>query len=451
MKNPFWTLATKVYQKFKPVMRKKQNLKIWKELQQLHPLKNGERLYDSYQIKKLAAVFAILTIGFVSVIILRLCSRIEEDLTEGAQLKRNEWGAGDYEVTLRAKTEEWDRKIPFLVKERKLTEEELDELLERLQQELPELIKGNNKDLKHVTDDLNLPSSVKGYPFRLTWSSADNERIDSKGKINRTGITEECKQVVLTVVIDYEEQKTSFTYEVTLLPEVLDKEESFFRLLKEELQVSDIKEETSEIITLPENLYGKQIKWEVVKPDKSILLLLVSVLGCVMICRGMDNNLKKCCDKRSKQLLLDYSGFVSKLRLYLSAGLNVKNAFLKMTAEYGSAQSGKSYLYEEMKIACYQLENGMMEEQVYQEFGKRCGQMRYRRLSFLLSVHLKQGNDQLLMLLEREADSALEERRNTARKAGEEAGTKLLLPMMLMLIVVMFLILLPVCFDFGTV
>lgn len=451
MKNPFWPLAARLYRKFKPITHKRQDQKIWKELRQLYPAKNEERLYDNYQIRKLAVVFAILTIGFVSAICLHLCSRMEGSLAEGTRLKRNEWGVGDYEVTLQAKTEEWNRKISFLVKERKLTEEEWDELISRLQQELPELMRKGNEDLQHVTSDLNLPSSVTGYPFRLTWSSSDNERIDSKGRIDCTDISEDGEQVALTVMIVYGEQKISFTYEVTLLPEMFDEEEKFFRLLENELQESDLKKETAKVITLPEELYGKQIVWEEVKPDESILLLLISVLGCVMVSRGMDYDLKKNCDKRRKQLLIDYSGFVSKLRLYLSAGLNVKNAFLKMTAEYGSEQKENAYLYEEMRIACYQLENGVMEEQVYQEFGRRCGEMRYRRLSFLLSVHLKQGNNQLLMLLEKEADSALEERRNIARKAGEEASTKLLLPMMLMLIVVMFLILLPAYFDFGTV
>ena len=78
------------------------------------------------------------------------------------------------------------------------------------------------------------------------------------------------------------------------------------------------------------------------------------------------------------------------------------------------------YLCEEMKISCYQLENGVTEEQVYQEFGRRCKRMQYRRLGFLLSVHLKQGNSRLLAILSQEADSAQEDERNLARKAGEE-------------------------------
>ena len=106
---------------------------------------------------------------------------------------------------------------------------------------------------------------------------------------------------------------------------------------------------------------------------------------------------------------------------------------------------------EEMQVSCHQLENGVAQEKVYQDFGKRCGEMRYRRLSFLLAVQLKQGNDQLLTLLEKETNDAQEERKNLARKAGEEAGTKLLLPMLLMLVVVMLLVLLPAYTGFGNI
>lgn len=454
MKNPFWNLAARLYGEFKPSVSQKQNPKIKKELKQLYPSKNAERLYDNYQIRKLAAVSAVFITGIVSAILLHLCSRLEGSLAEGAQLIRKEWGAGNYQVMLKAATEEWSRVIPFLVKEQALSEEEMKMLLEELWQELPEIIKKENQDLQHVTGDLNLPSSVAGYPFQLSFKSGGSKRIDSRGRVDCTGLSEKGEQVALTVTAAYGEQSYSFTYEVTLLPEMLDDEERFFDLLSEELQAADAKKENSEIIRLPQSLQGKQITWEEVKTDHSLVfLLLVSVLGCVLVCRGMDNDLKRNCDKRKKQLLADYSGFVGKLRLYLSAGLTVKNAFVKMAADYKNEQNRKGvhYLYEEMKTACFQLENGMMEEQVYQDFGKRCGEMRYRRLSFLLSVHLKQGNQQLLMLLEREADSALEERRSMARKAGEEAGTKLLVPMMLMLVVVMFLILLPAWFHFGSI
>ena len=51
-------------------------------------------------------------------------------------------------------------------------------------------------------------------------------------------------------------------------------------------------------------------------------------------------------------------------------------------------------------------------------------------------------------LLKEESRLAFEERKNTAKKAGEEAGTKLLLPMVMMLCVVMLMILLPAFITF---
>ena len=56
---------------------------------------------------------------------------------------------------------------------------------------------------------------------------------------------------------------------------------------------------------------------------------------------------------------------------------------------------------------------------------------------------MKKGSEGLISLLESEAEAGMEERRQQARKLGEEAGTKLLLPMMLMLILVMGILIVP--------
>lgn len=461
MKNPFFPLAAWVYRKFKPVLGKKQNPKIYKALLQVNPMENGEVLYDNFQIRKLTFMFTILAIGIVSAICLHLCSRMDGKLAEGAQLIRNEWDAGDYQITLHAVTENWDREIPFLVKNREMTKEEETYLKEKLYQALPEIIRNENIDLYHVTGDLNLISSVPGYPYNLIWSSNDNRRISTSGKVNRRDIGKEGEKVNLVVTIAGGQERASFTYEILLLPETLDEEETFFRVLGKEMQKIDSETRNQNQINLPDYIMGKAIKWKEVKADNSIFLFFLFFLVSFLIGKGMESDLEKTCKKRNYQLSTDYSGFVNKLRLYLSAGLTVKNAFLRMTADYAKWQRQEMlhrdkerkqwYLLEEMQISCYQLNNGVMEEQVYQDFGKRCGEMRYRRLSFLLAVHLKQGNDRLLILLAKEADDAQEERKNIAKKAGEEAGTKLLLPMMLMLVVVMLLVLLPAYMGFGSI
>ena len=54
-----------------------------------------------------------------------------------------------------------------------------------------------------------------------------------------------------------------------------------------------------------------------------------------------------------------------------------------------------------------------------------------------------------MKLLELEAIDAFEERKNMAKKYGEEAGTKMLFPMIVMLMVVMGIIMLPAVMAFA--
>lgn len=455
MKNPLTSVAEKLYKRFETTGRKK-NPQICRALSLLYPSENMEKAYERFQIKRLALLLAVSVTGIVSAIVFPLCSRDEKRLAEGERLIRNEWDAGDYRVRLRAEAQEWSRDISFLVKERELSEEEKDKLFAELSEKLPDLIKGNNTELSAVTEDLKLVTSVEGYPFRLAWSSENSKRISKGGKVDRAGVDETGEWVRLSVRITCGKENSNYFYDVFLLPEELNGEEKFFGELEKELEIADAEQKSEKELVLPKRVQGKEVNWEEKDSTdgQAVWMLLLLTLVCeIVLCKGLENDLERSCKKRNRQLLLDYPEFVSKLRLYLSAGLTIKNALFRMSSDYFEEQSkGKiHYLYKEVKLACHQLENGVAQEQVFQDFGRRCGEMRYRRLSFLLSVHLKQGNQQLLLLLSQEADSAQEDRRSVARKAGEEAGTRLLLPMMLMLVVVMFLVLLPAYIGFGSI
>ena len=61
----------------------------------------------------------------------------------------------------------------------------------------------------------------------------------------------------------------------------------------------------------------------------------------------------------------------------------------------------------------------------------------------LLNQNLRKGTKGLTNLLQREAQEAFEERKNMAKKLGEEAGTKLMIPLFLMLAVVFVIVTVP--------
>ena len=154
-------------------------------------------------------------------------------------------------------------------------------------------------------------------------------------------------------------------------------------------------------------------------------------------------------EARKRELLLDYPEIVNKLALYMGAGMTVRNAFLKMGEDYKKQKEEKRrYVYEEILITCHELQGGRSETEAYAHFGKRCQVQLYMKLSALLSQNIRKGSNDLLRMLRQEADNAFAERKNLAKKLGEEAGTKLLLPMMMMLCVVMVIIMIPAYFSF---
>ena len=74
----------------------------------------------------------------------------------------------------------------------------------------------------------------------------------------------------------------------------------------------------------------------------------------------------------------------------------------------------------------------------------------YMKFGAMLSQNLKKGNKGLAEMLSMESIQAFEERKSIAKKAGEEASTKLMLPMFAMLAVVLFMVIVPAFLSMQT-
>lgn len=90
-----------------------------------------------------------------------------------------------------------------------------------------------------------------------------------------------------------------------------------------------------------------------------------------------------------------------------------------------------------------EMTDGMGELEALRRFGERNPLREYRKLALLLEQNLRKGTRELLAMLEREELLAFELRQNLAKKAGEEASTRLLLPMIGLLGIVMAILLIP--------
>ena len=200
---------------------------------------------------------------------------------------------------------------------------------------------------------------------------------------------------------------------------------------------------------LPIQVGTEPIIWKEIVEDSSGYFLMLVLLAAGAICWGRGRELDHKLLVRRRELLLDYPEIVNKLALYMGAGMTIRNAFLKMGGDYKKQkEERRRYVYEEILMTCHELQGGRSETEAYDHFGKRCQVQPYIRLSALLSQNIRKGSNDLLKMLRQEADNAFAERKNLAKKLGEEAGTKLLLPMMMMLCVVMVIIMIPAYFSF---
>ena len=91
----------------------------------------------------------------------------------------------------------------------------------------------------------------------------------------------------------------------------------------------------------------------------------------------------------------------------------------------------------------------MAEGEAYRQFGRRGRLQPYLKLSGLLEQNRKAGTKNIRAIFQAEMADALEQRKNLARRLGEEAGTKLLLPLFLMLGIIMTMVMVPAMMTMG--
>lgn len=434
---------------------------VRKSLGILHPGIGGkeerERKYlHQFYVNKIRYFLLFIFIGDALAIGLFISSRMSGSMTEGKYISRNAYGMGNKEVDLEVQIDSNQGKIrqnfAVTLEEQRYEDILVKRMAKEMTELLPDMIQGVNASIEEVRNDLNLVRSVQGYPFQIMWESDDYSLVHSDGTVMNEEIGEEGKIVSLTAVLTYGDYKEEYIFPVYIFPPLYSEEE----LIKKKIDKWIVKQEEGnrykEKLELPEMIEGRQLIWSERIEDNSGYIFLLVCVGACMAYLLQDRGLKEKISQRNRQMLIDYPQLISKLMLYLGAGMTIRNAFQRIAHYYNKEkqETGKlHYVYEEMLLICHELDSGISEAAAYEHFGKKCRLPQYTKLSNILIQNLKKGSNSILNALRQEAENAFEERKSIARKLGEEAGTKLLLPMMLMFGIVMILIMIPAYFSFA--
>ncbi|MCQ2497891.1 MAG: hypothetical protein MJ133_02810 [Lachnospiraceae bacterium] len=408
---------------------------------------NHSVLYKIRQPKNRISLIVLL-LGMMAALYVWI-SENQVELLKGNEIIRNEYGDGDYERELTAIYGDEKEKINILVTERKYSKEELEDIFSEFMKNIHNRIKGENTSLEEVRDNLQLLNKYDGYPFSTYWNTSDETVIDRKGRLLCPTLCDKYHDIELKGTVIYMDYKDSFSVFVHVVPRALEPGEKKKILLEELVKKSNEDNINEKSFQLPNSVENEPIEWETNISQTGLWIVLIMAVLIPLLRLAYDYDRKKEKEKRKSSLENEYPLFVTKLKLFMCAGLNIKNSLVAIQKDMREMKAERnSMLLNELDYTINMVKNGTDEEHAIEEFGRRC-QGLYRKLAFLLSVNLKRGNDKIRQLLEEECHTAYAVRKERAMKKADEAAVKLLFPMMLMLLMIMIIIMLPAYYDFG--
>lgn len=410
-----------------------------------------QQVTEDYYIQKGAKILGLTLVGEILIMAAVLSTQFMPQEVQVLQRPQKAESEAIYRLEAHDQEQNWVHETELTLEKRVYEEAEVLEIFQIIKERLPEAILGENPALNQVSQPLNLITTLDNYDVQISWSSQDYSLITPSGTVNFPG--QAISQVELTARLSYGEEEDSLTIPVTLIrprqgPKALWEEGVDLALS----QANQDQKHAQELL-LPEIINGRPVNWQ--KPPSQVpgQLALVLIMALVATLVLESQKFQNILEKRNQELMQDYPAMVHKLVLFLNAGMTVRGAWGRMVEGYLENRMhnrvSKHWVYEEMNLSLKELESGYTEAEVYERFGRRLRLQPYLKLSAMLIQYLKKGAPGTSGLLLREAEEAMLIRKETAKRAGETAGTKLLGPMMVMLILVMGIIIFPAFTNFG--
>ena len=390
-------------------------------------------------------VWKVLVITVVLTTVVFIAEKMYENST--LTITRNSYGEGEktaeYELTIEGELEEETFQIE--VGEQKYTKEETQKMFRTVMKELDKVVLGENKSFNRIETDLNLVTSLGNYPIQIQWSLDSFEVMNIEGEIKEDRVTDEGTLVKLQGTISYGEEQMLYVRNLMVFAPKRQGTDQLLYDIRQELKAREEGTREQESFHLPQEVNGKELQWSEKKEEHWYYVLLIGVVCSLYLVYREREKLKQKDKQRKEELLREYPGMISKFTMLLGTGTTVRNAWEKIVQNYElqKEQLGKQAVYEEMSHTYRDMQGGVSEAEAYEKFGKRCELTVYVKFGTMLAQNLRKGSKGISEILRMEAIQSFENRKSTAKRLGEEAGTKMLMPMVGMLVVVLVMIMIP--------
>lgn len=448
-KAPFTAMAKEVEQ----LIGNQGNRGIRREqLKQLHCIMHNQtkvrELEQAYRVQVIEMVLKVVFAGTLLASILYLQGMSQGKIPETNEILRNAYLGGSEQLELLAEVEEEYYEVPITISEQRYTQGEIEQLFVEYEFVLEEAMVSEGESPQYITNNLNFPSTIAGYPFTNQWRSSNYHVIQSDGTVTEE-IGVEGALVTIYVTSSYYEYTHEYEYALMVYPKELTPEESLVQLLEQSVEEADSSGVEEPAFILPSTIEDVSVQWKAKQENTSFYVFILILVASIALVQQKQKSLAEAIKKRDEQMVLDYAPMVNQLVLYLGAGMTMRSALSKIAGDYRKEKKGEvRYVYEELKNLCQELESGASESEAYENFGRRCNNRTYLKFATLLSQNVRKGANELLVTLRKEAAVALEERKAYVKIRAEKATTKLLIPMVMMLGVVMVVIIVPAFMSF---
>ena len=366
---------------------------------------------------------------------------------------RNSYGQGsrmeEYQLTIPGEVE--DEALQIEIQERQYTPEETKEVFELAMKELDRVVLGENENFNRVEKNLRFPTQLQDYPIQIQWELDSYEIMNIQGEIQEKNIREEGNLLGIRGILTYGEEQAVYVRSAMIYPLTRTGADKLLYEVKQAVIKAEESSREAATFSLPEELNGMRLEWSQKKAGRWCYVLLIAVVyGFYQVYRSREKRKQE--EKiRREELLREYPHMISKFAMLLGTGTTVKQVWDKIVQDYEKQKTGEGgqLVYEEMGVALREMNSGISEVEAYERFGKRCGVLEYIKFGALLTQNLRKGSRGMSDVLRMEVVRSFEERKRTAKRLGEEAGTKLLLPMLGMLGVVMIMVMVPAFLSMG--
>ncbi len=388
----------------------------------------------------------IWVILFLSMLISVVIFLIQGHESRNLEIVRNSYGEGSRSEELQVEIDgENTEEIQVEVSEREYTAKEIKAMFDEVTERLDETILGENESFDCVDKDMNLVNYLEGYPVDIAWEMDSYKAISLDGKLQKENLLMEGTMVELRGMITYLDKQMVYVRNVMVYPEKLEGKELVKQGILKAVQNKEENTREDQSFTLPEEINGMRLSWQKKREMTGLYVLFMGIMLSVFLMYRERDQVKQAAENRRKELLREYPGMVTKFHMLLNVGMTVRMAWEKIVQNYEEHKEclGTELAYEEMRTTLHEIKGGIPEGEAYERFGRRCELTCYLKFGAMLSQNLRKGSKGIAELLRVEALQAFENRKNLAKKLGEEAGTKLLVPMIGMLAVILIMVMVP--------